>query len=33
MTVQPKYSLSQIDFETEARDAKGASTEDSGLKF
>jgi len=33
MTVQPKYSLSQIDFETEARDAKGASTEDSGLKI
>lgn len=29
----PKYSLSQIDFETETKDAKGASTEDSGLKI
>jgi len=33
MSAQPKYTLSQIDFETETKDAKGASTEDSGLKI
>lgn len=33
MSAPPKYRLSQIDFETEVRDAKGASTEDSGLRI
>jgi hypothetical protein len=33
MSTLPKYALSQIDFETDAKDAKGASTEDSGLKI
>jgi len=33
MSKLPKYALSQIEFETEAKDAKGASTEDSGLKI
>lgn len=33
MSTLPKYGLSQIEFETEAKDAKGASTEDSGLKI
>lgn len=33
MPPTPKYSLSQIEFEVEIKDAKGASTEDSGLKI
>ena len=33
MSKLPKYALSQIEFETEVKDAKGASTEDSGLKI
>lgn len=33
MSKLPKYSLSNIEFETEAKDAKGALTEDSGLKI
>lgn len=33
MRVLPRYSLSDIDFETESREAKSASTEDSGLKI
>jgi len=33
MSKLPKYALSQLPFETEAKDAKGASTEDSGLKI
>lgn len=33
MSKLPKYALSHIEFETEAKDAKGASTEDSGLKI
>ena len=33
MSPIPKYSLSEIEFETEIREAKGASTEDAGLKI
>ena len=33
MSKLPKYALSHTEFETEAKDAKGASTEDSGLKI
>jgi len=33
MSMSPKYNLSQIQFETAERDAKGASTEDAGLRI
>ena len=33
MSKSPRYNLSQIEFETEAKDAKGASTEDAGLRI